>query len=311
MSRTSSIGRAVRGAVISAGIWLGTLGGTVTGGEPTVIDLWPGEAPGETSSSPGEALPRRATENPPATRIQGITRPQLHRYDPPEGQRTGAAVLIFPGGGYNYVVVDKEGSEAAAWLNRLGITALVVHYRTKRRDGGPGEDWIRPLEDGQRGVSLVRQRAAAWKLDPRKIGVLGFSAGGQAAALVATRFQSRQYTPRDEIDRESCRPDFAMLVYPWQLVDASGAQLKPLVDVGPQSPPTFLVHAHDDGATSLSSVLFYAALKRHKIDAELHIYRNGGHGYGMRAVPESDVDTWTDRAADWLRGSGLAQTAGR
>jgi acetyl esterase/lipase len=272
-----------------------------------LVDLWPGPAPGETTRHTGDTLPARPDENPPATRITNITQPQLEIYDPETPQHTGAAVLILPGGGYNYIVRDKEGSEAAEWLNRLGITGCVLRYRTK--DGSDRPPWQRPLQDGQRAVSLLRSHAVDWKLDSHKIGILGFSAGGQAAALVATRFDHRAYDDADDIDAASCRPDFSLLVYPWQLVDADTGKLRDEMTVTPQTPPTFLVHAHNDSSTSLSSVLFYAALKQHNVAGELHIYETGGHGYGLRPVEGSQVATWPGRAEAWLRGRGLLDAA--
>ncbi|QDT41567.1 Acetylxylan esterase precursor [Gimesia alba] len=276
-----------------------------------VIDIWPSAAPGETTRHTGTKLARRANENPPATRVKDITRPQLQVFQPPADKRNGVAVLIFPGGGYNYVVTDKEGSEAAEWLNELGITAFVVHYRTKQKSPSmqknaqlpPASE--RPLQDGQRALSLVRQRAAEWGVKPDRIGVIGFSAGGQAAALVTTRFDERSYKPNDAIDQVSCRPDFSLLVYPWRLVDDKTGALNEVFTVSKLTPPTFLVHAHNDGATPLSSILFYTALKKIGVGSELHIYETGGHGYGMRPVENSDVDTWTDRAEDWLRQRSL------
>lgn len=285
------------------------LSGTVIpAAEPDrVITIWSGLAPGETSNSKGSPLPRRANESPPATRVGGITQPTLDLFDADPTKKTGTAVLIFPGGAYNYVVVDKEGSEAAEWLNELGITAFVVRYRTKHK-GNDAPDWIRPLQDGQRAVSLVRHHAKELGIDPNRIGVLGFSAGGQTAAMVSTRFPQRSYESVDAADGTSCRPDFAMLVYPWRLVDETG-ELSELLPVSSEVPPTFLVHAHDDHATSLSSVRFYVALKNSDVAAELHIYQSGGHGYGMRPVENSDVDTWPARAADWLRRRHLATMA--
>lgn len=279
-----------------------------------IVDLWPDLAPGETSRNTGEALPRRANENPPATRINNITRPQLHVFLPKAEKRTGTAILIFPGGGYNYVVSDKEGSEAADWLNDLGIVAVVVHYRTKPESPTAQHDKVlpplseRPLQDGQRAVSLLRENAATWQINPERIGVLGFSAGGQAAALVTTRFAQRAYAGNDNTDEVSCRPDFSLLVYPWRLVDEQSGELADAFTVTAQTPPTFLVHAHNDGATSMSSILFYIALKKQGLGSELHIYETGGHGYGMRAVKDSDVDTWPARAADWLRRHGLTNS---
>ena len=280
-----------------------------------VIDLWEQNAPGETTRETGVKLDRRANENPPATRIKEITRPQLHLFQPPEEKRNGTAVLIFPGGGYNYVVSDKEGSETAEWLNSLGITAFVAHYRTKepkpraQTDASLPPHSERPFQDGQRAVSLVRKRAAEWGIKPDRIGVIGFSAGGQAAALISTRFEERAYAAADEVDEISCRPDFSMLIYPWRLVDENTGELNKVLTITKTTPPTLMVHAHNDHATPLSSILFYTALKKNGVSGELHIYENGGHGYGMRSVEDSNVDTWPDRAADWLRQRSLANPA--
>ncbi|MCA9117114.1 MAG: alpha/beta hydrolase [Planctomycetaceae bacterium] len=280
------------------------------------LDVWPAAAPGETDRNTGEALPRRPQENPPATRIRGITRPRLAVYEPEAGKKNGAAVLILPGGGYNYVVVDKEGSEIAARFNQAGITAFVLHYRTKRTEeqtkstgeakpasgSEPAEPlWRRPLEDVARAVRVVRAGAKEQGLDPERIGVLGLSAGGQVTSILATRFQQEWYEPVDELDGGSCRPDFVMLIYPYQIVTRDGGGLMEPIEVTAETPPTFLVHTHDDRSSSLGSVLFYAGLKRHDVPAGLHIYPNGGHGYGLRAVPGSLVHTWPDRAIDWLK----------
>ena len=255
--------------------------------------------PGEKTLSRGEAIPPRATEKPPATRIGKITQPTLEMFSPAADKRTGAAVLIFPGGAYNYCVTDKEGSEPARWLNGQGITAFVLKYRTK--DGVSEPVWKRPLQDAQRSVSLVRSRAAEWGLKADRIGVMGFSAGGQLAALTATRFDERSYEPVDDIEKTSCRPDFALLIYPWNLYDPKTEKLIPELTLSDKLPPTFLLHTHDDGSTSLGPVFFYAALKQRKIPAELHVYQAGGHGYGMRPVAGTTIDTWPERAASWLQ----------
>lgn len=263
-----------------------------------LVEIWPGLPPGEQSLSRGEALPTRANENPPATRIAKITEPLLEVYEPPEGKGIGTAVVILPGGGFRYVVRDKEGSEAARWLNGLGISAFVLRYRTSDTSELPA--WQRPVQDAQRSLRLLRAQAAKWKVDPRRIGLLGFSAGGQVAARVTTHFDKPAYARRDKIDETSCRPDFSLLIYPWNLWDAGRSRLIDGVDPGRETPPTFLVHAHDDSSSSLGSVYFYAALKAHDVPAELHVYRNGGHGYGLRPVEGSDIHTWPLRAAGWL-----------
>jgi acetyl esterase/lipase len=255
--------------------------------------------PGETSLSRGEAIPPRPTEKPPAMRIGKITQPTLEVFAPAVDKRTGAAVLIFPGGAYNYCVTDKEGSEPARWLNGQGITAFVLKYRTK--NGSTEAPWKRPLQDAQRSVSLVRARTAEWGLKPDRIGVMGFSAGGQLAVLTATRFDERSYEPVDDIEKTSCRPDFALLIYPWNLYDPKAEKLIPELTLSDKLPPTFLLHTHDDGSSSLGPVLFYAALKQRKIPAELHVYQAGGHGYGMRPVAGTTIHTWPDRAAAWLQ----------
>lgn len=271
------------------------------------IPVWPKLAPGESSSSQGTRRPRRAHENPPATRVSHITQPMLAFFEPPAEKRVGAVVLILPGGGYNYVVIDKEGSEVALWLNRFGITAVVLHYRTKNDSKGP--HWKRPLQDTQRALRLLRTHAAEWGFEPDRMGLLGLSAGGQVAAMAATRYQVPAYRAIDAIDRVSSRPDFALLIYPWNIYDAEADRLIPQVEVSSTTPPTFLLHTHDDSSSSLGSAYFYLALKKLDLPAELHVFQNGGHGYGMRPVAGSDVGTWPERATDWLHRRGLALPA--
>ncbi|MBL9153046.1 MAG: alpha/beta hydrolase [Verrucomicrobiales bacterium] len=268
------------------------------------VFLWPALAPGETSEAPGEAQPPRAGEEPPVTRVVNIRRPSLDVFLPEKPNGTG--MLIIPGGGFGKVVTDKEGSEAAAWLNRLGIAAFVLRHRTS--EGKPADEplWHRPLQDAQRAMRLLHARAAEWKLQPDRIGVLGFSAGGQVAAVLMTSGPEARYAAVDEVDGQPFMPAFGLLIYPWKTLAASGDALLPEIAPGPGTPPAFIVHTHDDASSSLGSVLIYAALKRHGVEAELHIYRNGGHGYGMRPVEGSDIGTWPDRAADWLRARGLA-----
>ncbi len=282
------------------------------------IGAWRNRSVSRGSDSP------KPEEVPPATRIRGITEPHIRWYFPAGTGEARPAVLIFPGGAYNYVVVDKEGSEVAEWFNQQGIAAGVVLYRTKRvTAGGSGEqakvtakepaptdpalppDSSRPWQDAQRSVRWTRAHAETLRIDPTKIGVVGFSAGGLTAALAATRFQIPAVPPTDETDSVSARPDFCMLFYPWRLASDTTGELSAALPIGAATPPTFLVHTHDDRTTSLSSVAFYRALVSQKIPAELHIFQTGGHGYGIRPVENSEVDTWPALAEIWLRGRKL------
>lgn len=268
--------------------------------EPTDnLLLWQSTAPGESTLHTGRALPSRKTDNPLITRVEKITQPTLDVFPAPSPN--GKSVLILPGGGFRYVVTDLEGSEAAKWLNDLGITAFVLRYRTSEvREGA----WRRALQDSQRAIRLIRSKADEWKLDTDQIGLLGFSAGGQVAAIHLTATEPA-YEGQDKIDQHSFSPDFGILIYPWQIYDEGSESLISPIQVHQKTPPTFLVHTHDDASTSLGAVLFYAALKRKKIASEIHVYQNGGHGYGTRVRPNSFIGTWKDRATDWLRISSI------
>ncbi len=260
--------------------------------------VWPDLAPGETDRNTGEALPMRPQDNPPITRIINIRRPTVDVY-PATGKPNGAAVLIMPGGGFGRVVPDLEGSESAAWLCDLGCTCFVLNYRTSEVTPEDEPKWKRPLQDGQRAMRWIRAHADRWKLDKNKIGLLAFSAGGQVGAMLITA-DAAAYQKLDAIDDQSFRPDFAMLVYPWRCYDDATDALLPEIKVTAETPPTFLVHTHDDNSTSLGAVLIYAGLKRAGVSGELHVYENGGHGYGSRPRPNSNIGTWKDRAVDWL-----------
>lgn len=275
-------------------------------GTSRTVAVWPQLAPGETQASTGVEWPRRKHENPPATRIGDITKPTLKIFEPSAAARNGTAVIILPGGGFGKIVPDKEGSEFATVLTRLGVTAAVLHYRTKT-PYVPG--WFRPLQDAQRAVRLLRARADEWQLRADRIGIVGFSAGGQVAARVATGFETPSYVALDDVDAKSCRPDFAMLLYPWRMMDPLTGALYREIQVTAETPPTFLMHAHDDASSSLNSVLYYTALTTHGVAAELHIFQNGGHGYGLREVEGSLVHTWADRAVEWLALRGLVERA--
>lgn len=268
--------------------------------EPSAnVAIWPELAPGETTQQKGQPLPTRPTDQPVITRIEKITQPTLDVF--PAENPSGTAVLILPGGGFRYVVPDLEGSEAAKWLNDLGITAFVLRYRTSETADGA---WQRPLQDSQRALRWIRFQADQWKINRDKIGLLGFSAGGQVACIHLTASDSA-YAPVDAIDQQSFRPDFSLLVYPWRIYEESSRSLIAPITVSAKTPPAFLVHTHDDNSTSLGAVHYYAELKQRGIPAELHVYQNGGHGYGTRPRPNSMIGTWKDRATEWLQVNGL------
>ncbi len=271
----------------------------------TSMPVWPGLAPGETSHDVGIAQPPRDGEVPPVTRVVNIRKPTIDVFL--AEKPNGTAVVVLPGGGFAKVVPDKEGSEAAPWLNAHGVSVFVVRYRTNEVTPKDEPAWKRPLQDGQRAIRILRANAEKWHIDKGKVGVLAFSAGGQVGAILHTADGVAAYDAIDDVDKESCRPDFSMLIYPWRAYDDATQKLLPQIKLSAKSPPAFIVHTHDDRSTSLGSVLIYAGLKKHNVQAELHIYGNGGHGYGMRPVKNSDIGTWPARASDWLVRQGVAR----
>ena len=276
--------------------------------EQKPINLWPGKAPGDTNTLPAEADLTKPTENFIAgrrlIRLGNVSTPTLTVYKPAPDKDTGAAVLICPGGGYNILAYDLEGSEACEWLNSIGVTGVLLKYRVPRRPGLPQH--AAPLQDAQRAMGLVRQQAKELGIDPNRLGVLGFSAGGHLAAALSNNHTERTYPVVDDADKLSCKPDFAVLVYPAYLTQKDkGDILTPEMTVSAtNTPPTFLVMAQDDGVR-VENVLFYSlALKNAKVPAEAHIYPTGGHGYGLRRT-DNPVTWWPDRAADWMKASGF------
>lgn len=271
------------------------------------IPIWPGLAPGETTRKTGDALPARETDDPPITRVENITSPTLDLFPAPADRSNGVGVLILPGGGFGKVVPDMEGSEAAEWLNGLGISAFVLNYRTTTGADEPitEKPWLRPVQDSQRALKHLRKHSDEFGLDREKIGLLGFSAGGQVAAIHATQ-EKVYYDPIDEIDQVSHRPDFLLLIYPWRVADEKTETLMPEIVVSKNTPPGFIVHTDDDKSSSLGAALIYLGMKKQGVSGELHVYQNGGHGYGTRDRPNSVIGTWTERGTDWLMLRGLA-----
>lgn len=295
-----------------------------TGAEkPEIVDLWPGEPPDETAKIGAEyvrmspKLDRKQVEVTDSTRmITNVTKPTITIYRPapsprplPPGERgkgEGTAMLICPGGGYWNLYWELEGEEVAKWLNSLGVTGILLKYRVPRRPGEPErEPARRPLQDAQRAVSLVRSKAKDWGIDPKRIGIIGFSAGGHLALATATSFEKRSYEPEDDIDKVSCRPDFAVLVYSGYLKAKDKDEIAPGLLIPAGTPPVFLAHG---GADIISdpehSVLMYLALKRAGIPAELHVYAGAAHDFGVRRS-DQPCSTWTQACQHWLRHQGF------
>lgn len=270
--------------------------------EPTTIKLWPGKAPGETR----EIGPERYLEAKKPTdvkRLTDVSEPTITIYSPPKDKANGTAVIVAPGGGYSILAIEHEGTQVCEWLNTLGVTAVLLKYRVPKREMQMPEN-LAALQDAQRAVSLVRSRATQLGIEPDRIGILGFSAGGNLAACTALT-RKRMYDKVDESDTASHEPNFALLIYPAYLVDKSD-NLKPEYVVTKDSPPMFFAHSSDDGVTSENSVELYRVLKKNGVPAEMHIYASGGHGYGMRKVPHPCA-SWPDRAADWLKSRTLLE----
>jgi acetyl esterase/lipase len=279
---------------------------TLAADKPQTFDVWPGKAPGEKGDIGPEKLMPPGKDKRPVERLANVTRPTLTVYQPPEGTRTGTAVLVCPGGGYHILAMDLEGTEVAQWLNSIGVTAIVLKYRVPRREGQPKHQ--APLQDAQRAMSIVRSNAAEWAYNPKRIGILGFSAGGHLSAAVSTNHDQRTYKPIDEIDKTSNRPDFTVLLYPGYLVADEGKSpekgLAPEIRVSKDTPPMFLAHAQDDPILPENSIQMFLALKRAKVPAELHIYSSGGHGFGLRKS-EHACSTWPARCEEWLKAQGM------
>jgi acetyl esterase/lipase len=281
--------------------------------QPQVVELWPGKVPDETGTIGAEKvvlsprLDRKQVEVTESTRmLTNVTRPSITIYRAAKEKDTGTAMLICPGGGYWNLYWELEGEEVATWLNSLGVTGIILKYRVPRRPDEPrGEPARRPLQDAQRAVSLVRSKAKEWDIDPERIGMVGFSAGGHLAIATATSFDKRSYEPIDDIDKISCRPDFAVLVYSGYLKAKDKDELAPGLRIPARTPPIFLAHGGDDIVSPPEhSVLMYLALKRAGIPAELHIYARAAHDFGVRPS-DQPCSTWTQACANWLRHQGL------
>jgi acetyl esterase/lipase len=280
---------------------------------PLVVEIWQGKVPDES----GDIGPERFRMSPrldrtqvevtePTQMITDVSKPTLTIYRPPKDKETGTAILICPGGGYWNLYWQLEGEEVAAWLNSIGVTGILLKYRVPRRPDEPkGEPARRPLQDAQRAVRLVRSKAGAWGINPTRIGMVGFSAGGHLAVAAATSFDQRTYEPVDAVDKISCRPDFAIPVYSGYLKAKDKDELAPGLRIPAGTPPIFLVHGGDDLVSPPeNSVLMYLALKKAGVPAELHVYANTAHDFGVR-TNDHPYSRWTESCADWLRDGGF------
>ncbi len=278
----------------------------------TQVPIWPGVAPGARPGPDSESV--ATAPNPVAGRqwayIRNVSRPTLTVYSP-SGKNTGAAIVVFPGGGYQILAIDLEGTEVCDWLTSAGITCVLLKYRVPR--SGPSWDpnckcSINPrpqpaLEDAQRAVGLVRYHAADWHVDPHKIGVLGFSAGGHLVAAISTHFRSRLYAAVDAADSVSCRPDFAVALYPGHLWIPGRGQLafNPDIHVMRDTPPTFLLQAETDSVDNVNqSLVYYIALKDAGVPTEMHLYADGGHAFGLRRTKDP-ITAWPQLVEKWLK----------
>jgi acetyl esterase/lipase len=287
------------------------LGAQPAGWQPspghTQIPIWPGAAP-DAQSVPGPEIQAQGA-------VTNVTRPTMTVYAP-DGKNTGAAVVVFPGGGFQVLAIDLEGTEVCEWLAARGVTCVLLKYRVPSKPYSWACD-CRPhnmslstpsLEDAQRTVRLVRSHAAEWRIDPHKLGVLGFSAGGYLVAQVSTRFKTRLYAPVDAADQESSRPDFAIAIYPGHLALAENSiALNPNIKshITPQTPPTFLLQNEDDHVDGIEDALsYYMGLKTANVPVELHAYAQGGHAFGLRPS-KLPVSGWPQLVEKWLGTIGM------
>lgn len=277
----------------------------------TTLDLWPHGAPG----TPANAAPEvdtttskdRMVAGKPVIRLGNVSQPTLTVYAP-RGKSTGAAIVVFPGGAYRILAIDLEGTEVCDWLNSVGITCLLLKYRVP--DSGPYPKSSAALQDAQRALGIVRSHASEWHIDPNRIGVLGFSAGAHLAAALSTHFDQRIYDSVDAVDQVSCRPDFAVIVYPGYLaLSEQNFAPNPEIHLTSQTPPSFIVQAEDDPVHVENSTVYFLALKNTKVPAEMHIFSNGGHGYGLRRT-ELPVTTWPKLVETWLQTIHVAPVDG-
>jgi acetyl esterase/lipase len=254
-----------------------------------IIYLWPGKVPGELKEKQPPVID--TSKNDKILRFDEVTNPAIEVFLPDKAINNGSAVIVCPGGGYNILAYDLEGTEIAGWLNRLGFTAFVLQYRIPDKKGGA-------LQDVQRAMRILRNNPQKWNIDPEKIGVMGFSAGGSLSARASTLFNKKTYPPVDKSDSLSCRPSFTILIYPAYLDQGPSLTLTPELELSKDVPPIFIFQTADDPYGN-SALVMAAALRNAKLPVELHILSTGGHGYGLRPGKVA-AETWPLLAEKWL-----------
>jgi len=286
----------------------------------TQIPLWPGTPPGAVPMPGPEQVwvnAKALIGGKPMTGVKNISQPTITVYAP-HGRNTGAAVVVFPGGGFEMLAMDLEGTEPCDWLTAKGITCVLLKYRVPsipyewKCDCRPHNLTLSvpALQDAQRALRLVRARATEWHIDPHKVGVLGFSAGGYLVAEVSTQFKRSTYAAIDAADQQSSRPDFALAIYPGHLATDNGT-LNPNVPVSDATPPTFLLQAEDDYVDGVNQALvYYTALKQAKVPVEMHLYTHGGHAFGLRPT-SNPVTHWPALAETWMSTIGMIPADGQ
>lgn len=258
---------------------------------PRETPLWPAGAPGSEGITAKEVVVDRGKDGIHNRSVSQIHNPSLTVYLPAKEKATGAAMIICPGGGHRYLAIDHEGYDVAQWFNGIGVAGFVLKYRLAKDEGSSYKVDVHALQDGLRAIRLVRSRAVEWGIDPARVGMIGFSAGGEVTALAGIRFDKGNDSAPDPVERQSSRPDFLILAYPGILPEK--------LTVTKETPPSFLVHADDDRLSAERSANFYLALKKAGVAGELHIYAHGGHGFGMRNRP-LPVSSWPGRLQDWM-----------
>jgi len=265
------------------------------------IPLWANGAPGSESLRDKKEVITPPSGPHDSVKVSSIHNPSLLVYLPPKERATGAAMIIAPGGAHRFLSIDTEGTNVAEWLNGIGVAAFVLKYRLAHEEGSPYKVEVDAYADAQRSIRMIRSRAAEWNVDPARIGIMGFSAGGEVAVLASTKFDAGKPDATDPIERQGSRPDFQILIYPGIRAET--------VEVTKDTPTTFLLCADNDKGPSTAIPAVYLALKKAGVPAELHIYASGGHGFGYQPTdnrPNVIYAGWVARLKDWMADVGMS-----